>query len=258
MKCNLIHALFSIAIAFALVGTGQALAGTINIVERESLAALGLSVVSLAAGDSVDETDSQTAATGAFDFSHADDVAVTTGAGSATASGSLTVADMVSQPTAGSLIVHAERSASIEATASAGNTSTGSGADAANSVRVRFDVVGDDVTYNLTGFFDPGADNPDTIFDHGSIQLYRPFTTFVPINITTAGPVNETGTLPAGFTYELLIQIGDTASAGGAKLLQSDSSSFNLTFSIVPEPTSIALLASTGLLLTFYIRQQKL
>ncbi len=222
---------------------GPARAGSIAIVERESQASLDLAVTSLAAGDNGGDSGGSTASTGPFAFSNTDDATVSTGAGSASAVGSLVVDDAVSQPTAGSLVVHAERTASVASQIAEGSTSTGAGADAYSRVRVRFDVVGDDVAYTLTGNFDPGADNPDTIFDFGHIQLYRPFTTFKPIDITSAGAVNEAGTLPGGNTYELLIEVFDVTSAGGTKLLQGDASSYDLTFTVVPEPASAALLA---------------
>src|SRR5690606_14664295 len=178
-------------------------AGTLTIIERESSAANNLFAGSGGATDISNQSDSTTALTGAFSFSDSGSVVIT-GAepaanGSASASGSITVADNVVQSAPYSLSVTASRTAS-------GMASYGSGTGIAQSyqnqeMRVRFTVNGDNATYKLTGDFDPGVITT-LVGEAHTLSLRRPFTSQTLEIFESAATIDEMGELIAGRTYE--------------------------------------------------------
>ncbi len=152
----------------------------------------------------------------------------------------------VGQRPSGSLDVTATRTASGQASWESG---TGSAYSYQNQyIRIRFSVNGDNATYSLTGLFDPGFTPPGIVIGEAyTVRLYRPFTSNVLVDVDSAATLNESGLLLAGLGYELEIAMNDRNSANAGKPFQSDSSSFNLQFSVdtIPEP-SIAMLVGLG------------
>ena len=225
-------------------------AGTITIIQRESLGRNDLFAGSGGAVEQSDVSDSSAALTGAFSFSDSNSVAVTDANpfsnGAASAEGSISVADNVVQPSPGSLVLTAGRTANGTAIHGAG---TGTGLSAQRQTfRVRFEVHDDPATYTLTGDFDPGALGTRLGNAH-RVRLYRPFTSNVFVNVTSAATLNETGTLQPGRIYELDVRLNDVLGAGAGNPFDADASSLDIQFNItsVPEP-STALMGCLGAL----------
>jgi hypothetical protein len=222
-----------LVVSLALTVCPSCYAGTITITERESSAANSLFAGSGGTVDTSDESDDTSALTGPFSFSDSNSVAVS----AASASGSIEAADNVVQTSSSSFSVTATRTATGSA-----NHISGTGNAFSNQtqeVRVQFTVNGDDARYTLTGDFDPGVITT-IIGDTHSVELYRPFTSFNPVNVDEAATLNETGELIANRTYELRIRVSDRNSASSNSPSASDSSSFNIQFNVfsIPEPTT--------------------
>ncbi len=221
-------------------------ARAVTVTQRDSTVSINLNIVAGLAGDTFEMEASTTALTGGLSFDQGDTVTVSEGpfsTGAATVTGALATTEHLSQPTAESIQYTATRNASVAAQYISGEHLGASG-DAHQFVRFTFEVVGEDLPYSLTGFFDPGADNPDTIFDAGYITLNRPFTSFTAFTVDTAGPLNETGVLPAGSTYAFEMRVRDVVASSINLLSQSDASSLDIQFIVgtVPEPSTAVLL----------------
>lgn len=247
-----------LAAFFSLVVSVVSQAGTITIVERESSAENALFAGSGGAVQQDGDSDSTAAPTGPFSFSHSGSVQVLESDplsnGSASASGSISVAENVAQPTAGSLSITATRTASSTAM-------WGSGTGTAQSyqsqeLRVRFTVNGDDATYTLTGDFDPGVITT-VVGEAHSLRLYRPFTANVLVDVDSAATLNEAGLLLAGRTYEFRILLNDRTRGSQSDPSNSDASNFDIQFNVqsVPEP-STWLLAALGVIAVLLVRRQ--
>lgn len=248
-----------LALVLGLVTTSGAQAGSITIVERESSAENELFAGSAGAVRQDGDSAGTTALTGPFSFSHSGSVQVLESDpfsnGSASAGGSISVAENVTQSTSSSLSITATRSAS-------GTAMWGSGTGIAQSyqnqeLRVRFTINGDDATYSLTGDFDPGVITT-LVGEAHNLRLNRPFTSNVLVDVDSAATLNEAGLLIAGRTYEFRIQLNDRNRGTAGDPSNSDASSFNIQFNVqsVPEP-STWLLAALGTAGLFFARRRR-
>ena len=252
-------------IAVLMILGSSAEAGVITVTERESSARNELLAGSGGALQLHNESSSTNALFGAFSFADSGAVAVTPAdfgsTGAATASGSISVTDNVTQLSPDRLLLRATRTASGTAAYGSGNGLARS--EQRQEFRVRFEIADDPIYYRLTGTFDPGAVG---IFTSASVMtLDRPFTTLDFFNITTNSPVlQETGVLPLGSggssrVYQFRIKLDDVsgASANGPGPF-SDTSDFDVQLelsstpfpSTVPEPSSccamVGLIAFCG------------
>jgi len=242
----------AVMIGLATLVTLTAEVGTILIIDRASSGGNELFAGSGGAVQQSDMSLGSTALTGAFGFSDTASVGLTESdpfsAGAAMAEGSISVSDNVVQSSSASLFLTGSRTASGSATYVSGTGNATSRQQ--QEFRVRFQVIGDDAAWSLTGSFDPGLDT--SVFDAGNLLLHRPFTANQLIDVTTATVLNESGTLDAGKTYELRIRVTDVLGASAGMPFEGDASSFNIQFnvtSLVPESSVLAFLAPAGIVL---------
>ena len=230
---------------------GVARAGTLNIIERDSLGVNSLFAGSGGAVDTRDMSHSSAAPTGNFDFSDGGTVQVLDSdpfsTGTASATGIISAMDNVEQPTPATINITS--SATAEGTALVVSGPSNANSRQRARTRVRFQVIGDDATFQLTGNFTTPA-NSQFIGDVVRLELRRPFTANKKFDINTSGPVNEFGTLTAGQTWEFIVDINDKSAASAGLPSDADLFSYDLTFSVVslvPEPSTllIALLGIT-------------
>lgn len=243
----------ALAVASVVMVSGQAHAGVITIIDRESKGSMYLFAGSGGAVDQLDNDDAKTDLTGAFSFSDLGFVFVQENmpfsTGTADAAGSISVTDNVVQPGPSALTLTATRTASGNATSTSGPSNGISTLD--QTFRVRFTTGADPVDYLLTGDFDPGI-KTGAIGDTGQVSLKRPFTANTAFNITAAlAGINQAGTLPANQTWEFLISMNDKTTASLGDPSNSDASSLGVTLTLttIPEPASAAIFTGASLLM---------
>lgn len=238
----------SLALLFATLFCGnQAIVADIVVLERESFGEFSLFAGSGGATSSYDNSMSMNGLTGGFMFSDSGTVAVSEADpfsnGAAMASGSINISDLVDQVSANELILSGSRIANGHAEWMAG---TGLARSLERQVfRVRFSVTNTPVQYSLTGTFDPGI-TTGMLGEAGNMSLRRPFTSLTFFNISSAGPVSETGLMQPGNTYEFRLLMTDFlgASAGNpGPVVDASSTGFQIRFSSVPEPCGAGLSA---------------
>ncbi len=209
-------------------------AGTITIIERESLGRNDLFAGSGGAVQQHDVSNNTSALTGPFAFSDAGMVEITEmdpfSNGAAEATGLITVDDDVVQSSPGRLSLSANRVAG-------GTAMHNSGTGNATSIqrqtfRVRFQVNDHPAKFTLSGNFDPGIVT-GLVGEAQRVKLRRPFTPTVLFDINTAGELDESGMLIAGNTYELEVRITDLNSANAGNPMITDLSTLNLLLDIV-------------------------
>ena len=209
-------------------------AGTITIIERESLGRNDLFAGSGGAVQNHDVSDNTSALTGPFAFSDAGMVEVTEmdpfSNGAAEATGIITVADDVVHASPGRLSLSASRLAGGTATHISGTGNASS--IQRQTFRVRFQVNDHPARFTLSGSFDPGIVT-GLVGEAQRVKLRRPFTPNVLFDITTAGVLDESGMLVAGNTYELEVRINDFNSANAGNPTITDVSSLSLLFDVV-------------------------
>ena len=257
-KFKLCLATISLALT-AITGLGPsagvARGGTINIIERDSLGVNSLFAGSGGAVDTRDMSHSSAAPTGNFVFSDGGTVQVLDSdpfsTGTASATGIISAMDNVEQPAPATINITS--SATAEGTALVVSGPSNANSRQRARTRVRFQVIGDDATFQLTGDFTTPA-NSQFVGDVVRLELRRPFTPNKKFDINTSGPVNEVGTLTAGQTWEFIVDINDKSAASAGLPSDADLFSYDLSFSVVslvPEPSTllIALLGVTPLAL---------
>jgi hypothetical protein len=242
--------LLNVGVGFLTVGCMQTSVADIIVTERTSSAELNGFVGAGGAVLQHNHDASSTALSGGFVFADSFNLLVTESmpfsTGGASASGALTISDSLVQASPDSLVFTGIRTASSSVAHVNGNGVAT--AALKQEMKVRFQVVGQAVQYQLTGFYDPGA-TFGRVGEASLVQLYRPFTAVSAFNFSELGPVNLSGTLNPGFTYEFRLRLNDSLGAGSTNPFNSDSSSFNLQFSVtsVPEASSAVLCGMAAL-----------
>lgn len=227
------------AIMFALFSYCD-VSADIVVIQRESFGQVGVFAGSGGAMDSSSNSNSLTSLAGLFSFNDSFSAAITDGHplanGAANSFGGINIQDNVVQTSSSKLILFGSRSSN-------GSAQWVNGTGTANSTqqqefRVRFQVTDVDVNYSLTGMFSPGDAN-----GVHSIRLYRPFTANEFFDIDSAGPLNESGVLLAGRTYEFRLLFNDQfgASAGNPGP-NAAASSIDFEFSV----SSVAVLGDAN------------
>jgi hypothetical protein len=213
--------------------------GDIVITQRTSSAEVNGFAGAGGAGQSYNNSNVNTGLSGNFSFSDSYNLAVTEGmpfsTGASTSVGSLSVSDNLVQENSKAFHFTGARTASGLASHGSGN---GVATGALNQeMRVRFQVVGQMAKYHLTGLYDPGS-TFGIVGETSLVQLNRPFTAFSAFSFSSTGPVNLSGSLNPGFTYEFRLRLSDRLAAGSTNPFNTDNSSFNLLFSVnsIPEP----------------------
>ena len=216
---------------------GSASASSIQLVSHTASYTFDVSAGATSTVDRQRILDSTTALSD-FLVDHVYDAAGASSAGSAIASGALSLAETFT-PTAGGIILGASRSSSGSAQTLSG---TGIGfASLANNFEIVFDVVGT-VHYDLTAFL---AEDPNLEY-HGFIRFDNTDPAIPPILHATSsiGTTVLTGTLTTG-TYKLSGAMSGMVSATGSNPGPvSGTGGYGMTLALtVPEPGTMLLMA---------------
>lgn len=233
-------------VAYFVLTAGVAQGGTLSITERQSQGQNDLFAGNGGAVSNHEMSADEASLTGPFTFSDSGMAQVTDADdfsdGDATSDGTIDTTDSVSLIGGGTLSITAVGSGTSSVMTISGPPSLATSRQRART-RVRFQVLGDDATFQLTGNFTPPADSP-ILGDAVRLRLHRPFTVNKKFDINTAGPVNESGTLLAGQTWEFQVHINDASSLATSNPA-NDSFSYNLTFTVISVPAPSAFVLAT-------------
>lgn len=176
--------------ACLVVSSGVAHGGSLSIIQRESDGQNDLFAGNGGAVQNHEEMADETSLTGSFTFGDSGEVMVDESDfgsdGDATATGSVDTSDSVTLVGGGVMNVTAVASGSSSVMTVSGPPSLATSRQRART-RVRFQVIGTDALYHLTGNFTPTADS-GILGDAMRLRLHRPFTVNKNSTSTAPGP----------------------------------------------------------------------